>query len=442
MYILAREFFGEFPAIIAALLYTYAPYHAQEVYVRGSLSEFWASVFFPFILWSIYKRKFVLTAISIAGLFLTHNILSFLFIPVILFWTTYFLYIQKTVSWKKIVLSGLLGIGLSSFFVLPMLFERGYVHVETLLGGYFDYRQHFVTIRELFLSNNWGYGSSALGPIDDLSLSTGILHWILGLTAIGIAFLKFKKDKKISLLILGLGVIALTTLFLTHEKSSFIWSLIPALSWLQFPWRFLSLSVFVLAFLSGYAVSKFGKAKYIFGIIIIGLIFVLHLNFFAPKSWLNVNDNDELTGAMWEKELTASIFDYLPIYAKFPPNSKAPDFPEILDGKAVFADYIKRTRFQEGSVNVSENATVRIPLYDFPGMEVKIDGKKINHINNDCRNQEFCLGLISFTIPKGDHIVKIFLNDTPIRRFGNILTLISLATVLYLVSGKYEIYKK
>jgi hypothetical protein len=46
----------------------------------------------------------------------------------------------------------LLGIGLAAFFTLPVLFERQYVHIESMVGGYFDYRQHFVDIKQLFFS--------------------------------------------------------------------------------------------------------------------------------------------------------------------------------------------------------------------------------------------------------------------------------------------------
>ena len=443
MFILAREFFGNFPALIASLLYTYAPYHAQQVYVRGSLSEFWASVFFPLILWGLYKlihdggKRYILwTAVSIAGLFLTHNILSFLFIPIAVFWTAFWLYFVKKAGLKKIFLGIVLGLGLSAFFVLPMITERADVHVETLLGGYFDYRQHFVSLKELFISNHWGYGSSALGPIDDLSLSTGIVHWIIGVAGILIALFKYKKDRKTSLLILGLGVIEFVILFLMHEKSSFIWSRLTFLSWLQFPWRFLSLSVFILSFLSAYAVFSLPKLKYIIGAVAVIAVLILHVGFFAPSAWLNINDKDKLTGDAWEKDLTASIFDYLPIYAKLPPNHKAPDAPEVLDGNAIFVKYEKGSYFQKGEVKVYKDATIRVPLYDFPGMEVRIDGKIADHVNNDCRNQKFCLGLITFKIPEGIHKVSVALRNTPIRLTGNIITLISFMAVISLIHKK------
>jgi len=306
-----------------------------------------------------------------------------------------------------------------------MLLERGYVHVETLLGGYFDYRQHFITLRELFLSNHWGYGSSALGPVDDLALSTGIIHWILGLGSVAIAALSLKKNRKIPLLILGFGVIELAVLFLMHERSSFVWALIKPLSWLQFPWRFLSLSVFILSFMSAFVISSLGKASYLAGILIICGLFVLHGSFFTPKTWLNVTDKDELTGAMWEKELTASIFDYLPIYAKLPPDSKAPDLPEVVSGNAIFVTYKKGSNYQGGLVKVIDGATIRVPLYDFPGMEVQIDGKKVNHVHDNCDGEKVCLGLITFDISEGDHKLLVILKNTPVRTIGNVLTLLS-----------------
>jgi hypothetical protein len=371
------------------------------------------------------KKYLFWTSSALAGLFLTHNILAFLFIPIIAFWILFWLVAEKYSNWKKLVLALMLGIGLSAFFVLPMMIERNYAHTETLLGGYFDYRQHFVTLKELFLSNHWGYGSSFIGPVDDLNLSTGIVHWIIGFIAAIVAFFTFRKNKKISFLVLGLGVIELVIVFLTHEKSSFVWSSIPQLAWLQFPWRFLSLSAFLLSFLSAFVIFSVGKIKYLFGVLAIIAVVILQVGFFAPKAWLDVTDKDQLTGVMWEKELTASIFDYLPIYAKLPPDSKAPDTPEILIGEAKFVNYTKGSDSQRGELNVKSTARIRLPLFDFPGMTVRLNGKVVPHVNNDCSGEKFCMGLITFDAPVGDYSFRVELEDTPIRTLGNITSLVS-----------------
>jgi len=446
MYLLVKEFFGPLPAIVSSLLYTYAPYKAQEVYVRGSLSEFWISVFFPLVLWSIYKliksekNKYLFwLSFSIGLLFLTHNLLSFVFLPIIIFWTVYWLVMEKKLSfWKKLVPGFLLGIGLSAFFLLPLIFERKFVHIDTLTGGYFDYRQHFVSIKQLFFDNRWGYGSSVLGSTDDLSLSTGIIHWIVGLIAVLISFLNLKKNKKLSMLVILFGFISVFVLFLIHEKSSFIWSIITPLRWIQFPWRFLSISVFLLSFMSAAAVYFSKKFKYFFAILIIGGIFVLNLIFFKPIKWLDISDNEKLSGDLWEKELTSSIFDYLPIYAKLPPSEKAPDLPEVLEGEVKIENYSKRSNFQTGKLNVIKDSTIRLPLFDFPGMTVYLNGQKVSHVNDNCDNEEYCLGLITFNAEKGEYLLKVKLENTPARIIGNIISIVSVVAVLYILIKKDE----
>jgi len=428
MYVLVKEFFGPFPALVSSLLYTYAPYKAQEVYVRGALSEFWISVFFPLVLWAIYKlikniknNNVFWLSFGLGCLFLTHNLLSFLFIPIVIFWTIYWLYMErKIVSWKKLLLGFLFGVGFSSFFILPMLFERNFVHIETLTGGYFDYRQHFVSIKQLFLKNNWGYGSSFLGPNDDLSLSVGIIHWIIGLVAVVLSFINLKKSKKLSLLIITFGLINLFILFLMHEKSSIIWVFVPILKWMQFPWRLLSISVFLFSFMSAYAIYSFGKLKYFLGVLVIGILFILNLSFFKPKDWLDISDNEKLSGVLWEKELTSSIFDYLPIYAKMPPSQKAALIPEILEGDVEISNYYKGSDYQKGNIKVNSDSTLRLPIFDFPGMNV------IDHINDNCTDQEFCLGLVTINVPKGQYLLEVEFKNTPVRTIGNILSIVSI----------------
>lgn len=444
MYLLVKEFFGSFPALIASILYTYAPFKAQEIYVRGDISEFWATVFFPLIFWAIYKlikdgskKYFIWTIIFTAGLFYSHVLFSFLFIPLIIFWAGFWLIAEKKMkSLPKVLLIMFLGFIASASFTLPMLFEKSYVHIETLLGGYFDFRQHFVTFKELFLSNHWGYGSSVLGPIDDLSLSTGIVQWILGIFAGIFALISFKKDKKISLLILFLGITDLFILFLTHERSSFIWAFFKPLAYLQFPWRFLPLSAFILSFLSGYAIYNFKKAKYFVGILTVIITLILNANFFTPKTWLNVTDKYYLAGEVWQNELTASIFDYLPKYAFLPPPSKAPEIPEILSGTAEFKNYVKKSNYQTADLVVKKDSVIRLPLFDFPGMTVYLNNKVITHVNNNCTNEPFCMGLITFKAPIGDYRFKVKLENTPIRIVGNIMSLAALVSLILIIFKK------
>lgn len=440
MFVLVESMFGTWSGLISSLLYTYIPYKAVEVYVRGALSEFWAQIFFPLILWAIYKliktgkiKYLIWFALSTAALATTHALMTMIFVPVAVLWAIYWLVRERWDSLSKVIWGGLIGLGLSAFFILPVIFERQFAHTESLLEGYFDYRQHFVNLFKLFLSTEWGYGSSGF-PNEKLNLSLGIVQWIIGLIALPVlAIFNFKKNKKLSFLAIGLIFLTLASIFMIHMKSSFIWARLPFLWYMQFPWRFLALSIFLLCLLAGIVIYFAGRFKYILGIILVMISFALTVSYFTPKSWLNISDTDKFSGISWEKQLTISIFDYLPIYATLPPIQKAPPVPEVLEGNVKFLDYEKGSDYQFGTIDASENSLIRIPLFDFPGMQVKIDGKITSHINNDCRGETFCLGLITFSVPAGQHKIDIRLTDTPVRRIGNILTLLSLGAVVVIL---------
>lgn len=439
MFVLIADMFGNWAGAISALLYTYIPYKAVEVYVRGALSEFWAQIFFPLILWAIYKlvktgktKYLIWFALASAALATTHALMTMIFVPIAVLWALYWLVREKWGNWAKVMWGGLMGFGLSAFFILPVIFEKQFAHTESLLSGYFDYRQHFVNLYKLFISREWGYGSSGF-PNEKLNLSLGIVQWVTGLIILPVlAFVNFRKNKKISFLAFGLILLSLGSIFMIHMKSSFIWARLPFLWYLQFPWRFLAISIFLLCILCGLTVYYLGRFKYVVGILMVIVSFVLTISFYTPKSWLNITDADKFSGVSWEKQLTISIFDYLPIYATLPPWAKAPDLPEVLKGDAKFSDYKKGSDFQMGTVVASKESMIRLPLFDFPGMQVKVDGIVVPHINDDCDGERYCLGLITFNLPAGNHKIDARLTDTPVRRIGNILTILSFGGLIYL----------
>ena len=438
MFLLVSEFLDNFSGFISAMIYSYVPYKAVEVFVRGAMSEFWSLVFYPLIFWAVYKLiktskvKYVaLLAISLGLLLTTHLLMAMIFSLSAIIWTVYWLIKEKKLKEIYKVIAGVvLGIGFAAFFVLPVLLERQYAHTETLTEGYFGYLQHFVNIYKLFFSREWGYGSSGF-PNEKLNLSTGLVQWIFGLITLGLGsfYLISRKKKNYASLAVVLGILELFTLFMIHVKSSFIWSGVPILAWLQFPWRFLTVSIFLLAILAGIGVYLMSRFKIWIGLAIVVVAFVLNVGYFVPKSWENITDVDKFSGVSWQKELTISIFDYLPIYAKLPPITAAPPQPEVLEGVANFSNYTKGSDFQKGVINVTKDALIRLPLFDFPGMVTRIDGKEVTHWNNDCRKEPFCLGLITFRVPAGSHTIEVKLTNTPIRTAGNYLSLVSFVVI-------------
>jgi len=151
----------------------------------------------------------------------------------------------------------------------------------------------------------------------------------------------------------------------------------------------------------------------------IGVIF-LNANYFRPeKYFFEERDADRLSGKKWQESLNNAIFDYLPIYAHYPPGEEAPEFPQVLSGKIEILDFKKGTNWQEFKVKAQEGGKIQLSCYYFPYWTVWVDGDKVRI------DYDNFFGLITFEVLPGEHRVKARLLDTPIRKVGNIISLVS-----------------
>jgi hypothetical protein len=433
MFLLGRSLWGNWGGLISSVFYIYAPYRASDVYSRGAVGEFNALIYLPFIFWGILelikngrKKYLLIVSLSIAALLTTHNITSLIFLPFVLLWSILLLiYFRKKELMVKVFLSFFLGFCLAGFFILPAVIENPLAHTETMISGYFNYLAHYISVGQIFFNTHWGYGPSELGPYDDLLFNVGIFHWFFAGIAIILAILSRKKEKLAFYLVTFLGVISIFTLFMTHQKSTFIWQMIPILSYLQFPWRFLTISIFFVSLMCGAIVIYTKKFKAAVIILLLGIVIFFNSGYFQPETWYEITDQEKMSGVLWERQVTASIFDYLPIYAKAPPATAAPDKPWSVEGEVKILDYIKGTDWQTAKIEVvSEQAIVRLPQIYFPDFKVSVDGK---FVPIDYKND---LGLITFNLDKGNHEVKLKLYNSPIRVIGNMLTIASLCFIV------------
>ena len=431
MFLLGKSLWGNWGGLVSSVFYTYAPYRAMDVYNRGAIGEIWALVFIPLIFWSIYEfikreKPFYLLwlAVSLGGLFLSHNISSMILLPFITGWVLLLLFVfKKWILIKKLAWGGIWGISLAAFFILPAVFEKQFVHTETMLMGYFNYLAHFASWRQIFFLTHWGYGSSILGPNDDMSLSVGIFHWLFGLLTLIFAFKEKKKDIAVFLIVLFLLGGGFLALHMSHLRSIYIWNAFSFLSWVQFPWRFLLVAIFLFSVLGG-GILRFvrhRKNNLFVAALIIFLVVFLNVGFFRPSQWYDITDQDKFSGELWEKQLTISIFDYLPIYASWPPSSPAPEQPYFIRGEGgEINNFQKGTNWQKFEVEVVGESLLQFPLYYFPGWQVLVNGElaEINHENE--------LGLITIKLEEGDYQIEAKLKDTPIRKLGNIISIVGI----------------
>ncbi|MBI2008170.1 hypothetical protein HYS82_00760 [Candidatus Amesbacteria bacterium] len=428
MYLLGREFWGRLGGYISAAFYTYAPYHSVDFWVRGAVNEFWAMALYPLIFYSTYKliqthsKKYIpLVSLSVAALMLSHNPMLMIFAPVLLVWCLFWIVKLKALeALKALIISALWSLGLAAFFTLPVLFETKFVSVWTLTSGYFNYLAHFLDLKQIFLNINWGYGSSQLGPSDTMSFALGYLHWIVPVV-IAASTLFIKKLRSHKYLILLLLLFTVTSLFMSHSKSTPIWLALKPLEFLQFPWRFLTLAVFGLSFLSG-AIARI-LPRYSVPLLLL-LLLLQNANYFRPREWYpDMTDAKKFSGKSWQLQITSGIFDYLPKWAPLPPPDPKGNEIDFVDGFATFKILTKKSNLQKYEVNVlSPNAIAEIQTYYFPGWKTYVDNREVSI---DYSSDKL-LGRMQVTIPSGTHQLLVRLTNTPIRTIGNTFSILSL----------------
>lgn len=455
MYLLAKQFWGEVGAVISAMFYVYAPYHALDIYVRGDVSEFWAYAFVPLTFLGLYKvfksdEKFkwtIVGALGFGGIILSHNLTAMMVTPFIIIALLLYCYIvlkkKKLLMLRYPISAILLGLMIASFYWLPALSEHGYTNVLSQIGGGADFRSHFVCAYQLWQSQ-WGFGGSAPGCIDGLSFMVGKLHLIISvlvlLSAIVLIVLKKFKDKE-KLLVLSLSFLGLfLSAVFTLEISKPIWEAVTPMEFFQYPWRFLLMASFFTSFICGSTIWLLNILKvknlkvvlYISSTILVFLLLLFNVKFFIPQTIVNKNVNDYTneTTLRWD---TSRISDeYMP--KNFPKPGIENDTASqrfLFDGRSLLINRkIEKTQNIELWVLANTATKIHFNIAYFPAWIAFIDGRQVKYKYDRGYNLD---------ISKGPHLVEMKFIQTPIERISN---LFSFAGILILSIGIIGVRKK
>lgn len=443
MFLLGKKLWGSKGGVISALFYTFAPYHAADFYVRGAMGEMWGLMFFPAIFWSLLRLeekinipRFLLLAVFIFALIISHNLSAMIFLPLVIVWTVILFLKKKNIKYLWFCLAGLiLGIALSAFYFFPALLEKNLVHLETTVEGYFSYTEHFKGLKKLFIDRSFGYGASVRevpgGERDGLSFQIGIIQLIGWLMALISVKFFWNKNRNLSYVIIFSSAVILSSVFMIHPRSEFVWKLIDPLKYLQFPWRFLMLITFFISLIAGSFYASNCKYKNQIWVILIFAVVLFNFSYFRPANFLQTNDKARLSGKDWDTQIKRSIFDYLPIYAKEPPAELAKTRYEILTGDSRVYDFKEGSSWISFRTKTGSHTIIRLSQYYFPNWKVFVDNQEVQveYKNNS-------LGLMTFILGKGDHTVHARFYDTQIRTLSNLISLIGFTAsiILLLVS--------
>lgn len=415
MYWALREKFSAEAALAGSVIYLFAPYRFVDLYVRGSIGENIAFVFLPLILGSVYKIKknkrvfLPILSLSIAGLILSHNVLAFIFLPVLLIMTL--LIIQKKI---ETLLYYLLGLLISAFFWIPAIYDLRFVRFSQF--NISTINDHLVTISKLIIPS-WGYGSTPNTP-DGLSVQIGLVSQIVVLVVI------FKRIKYMNrnLIIDFIILLFFISSFMMTNYSKFIWAAAPIEKLIQFPWRLLSVTVFAIAFLTAYLVDS-NKKKLLFSFLIITGSIATTIFYTKPSAFINYPEGYYTTN----EDSTTVKDEYLPIWVKVKPQQRAVNKIELIKGESDIKLLNLKSSNYSFTADVKKESQLQINTYYFPGWQIESNGKKIN-INNPNKN-----GLINFTLPAGFNKVVVKYGKTPVHLMSEIVTITALFMCLFIL---------
>ncbi len=439
MYLLTRNKLGFFGAIVASTFYTYAPYHAVQIYVRGAVAEYWAYAIIPFLIYFLFKKKIIASGLTLALLILSHNLTTLMIIPILgIISLTQILIAKKrllTAGYWLLVIG--LAFGLSAFFWLPSLVEKSFTNVDSMVKNEFNPLDHFVFIRQLW-SSPWGFGGSAPGPYDGFSFMLGQIHIILAIIALIFIAQKIFCQQSIDPIITFASFLLPFSLFMLLPFSRFVWQNLHFLDYLQFPWRYLAFVVFCLSILGGFAVSHLihlldkrlpPKPLFIAGYLLLAVFIIFSSKYFQAQFKYGETVDQLLSEPKVKFEYSGRSDEYRPVGAVRPKSFE--DLPQTryeisLDPTESISILENKTHILKLAVKLFKPKALGINIYNFPGWTTYIDGQKVDYQNYKAEH------LIQVKVPAGEHLVLTKFQNTPIRTIANI---ISLVTILFLASA-------
>jgi hypothetical protein len=400
MYLWLSSRFDRFSSAVGALVYLYTPYHLYDMTQRGSLGEVLALAVVPFVFWALERGSWIIFSLTFALLILSHNTLAVMFTPVITLYAGMLVWSDQ-VKIRHFLGSFLLGIGLSAFFWLPALFDLRYtVFHQTVIS---DWQQYFAGLSLI------GWGTLAIA-----------------FSAILLLFLQKNRIKiQLWLLLSFFLAVVVGSLFLSTAASSFLWKILPV-QFVQFPFRFLSLTVLATAYLSAWVVEK----KVLAGIVLSILVFLSCLPYLQSESY-QLHDS----GYFDTNEATTTVKnEYMPVWVRQLPTTHASDL--VASTHMIVTGASKSSHHFAFTLMAPKQTPVMINQLYFPGWEVFVDGRKTDvHPSNP-------QGLLSFSLSKGQHQIIGRFGETPFRFFADILSLLSVILVVVFSLTQKKFYAK
>lgn len=460
--IFLRRHFSPHASLLGAAIYSSSSYIATNIFIRGALAESWYIATLPIALWGISfvgdtqaRRVRLLVGYFCVGIFMmSHNSLAPLSFPLLFAYAA----IQKCSRNAYIVL--IFGVLMSSHFLLPLIIQNRFTHAYEI-STQLKPEVHFLCAWQLW-DSNIGYGASVDGcDHDSMPFNIGkpqLLAFVASLFVCAAFILKEKNKRRYAAVAL-FAIWATFLIFMTLYASAFVWTLFSRqLSLIQFPWRFIGVSLIGISFICAQAtdlISNMFGSKWRIFVGLCALSAALFITLYQSRYF--VNDQHTMSvqeyerfyfsqGSIWDR-MSYGYVELIPasvdtkIYEQYSPHAKPQQTPkfyagpntqpfELESGKIAI---LKNGSFQrEAVISMAKDALIYANIHAHPSWRVVVDGKDQSSWDFYTKGLTDRLGrpriLLSDNLP---HHIVLYYSQTFVEILSNIL---SLASTLFLVA--------
>jgi hypothetical protein len=443
MYLWLKTEFNERSAFVGSLFYLFAPYHLEDLHFRISVGEVFSFFPLPFVFYftSVFIktkqiRYYLLIVFFIIFLILSHSSTTIAILPILIVYASIKIFQSKDKNIKlfiKFILTIIFAIGISSFYWLPGLIEIKYnwTSLSATIGGF----RHVTE----FLYSPARYGFLFQGNQGELRLIIGYPH----LLAVVLCLLALYK-RQISLryrYITICFILFFALYFLSMmDISEPIIAKLPLVGTFVLIWRLLLPISLITSFLAAIITMNYKNKIFIFFLCIFTIGSTI-LNWGNRKMVPEIADSYKNEWSMYTEYYVPGNTTYEKRYkdrislVSTLVLTRDSNSIDILDGKSISESINRTPTKHEYALDVIEDSNIKENTFYFPGWKVIANGEEIP-INYENKNG---FGLITFQLKKGLYKVDVLFTDTPIRKVGkyvSLLSLIALVLSLPLLSHK------
>ena len=431
-YLFARSLWGGRAGLLAAAVYTLAPFALREVLLYGgNYPQYLAIGLFPWLLWAIERsirlargRDAGLLALIYGVIILSHLFHALAVTPVAILFAAILLPTcpRRRRAARATATGLLLGLDWTAFFWLPALIERHFTRaVESIYVEVSPFYLRFLSWDDL-LALPQAPDARAANPWVPFSLAPVTL----ALALIGGAGLvkQWRTPARwlpgaFCLMVLG------SSLIMMLPVSQPVWEAIPLLAVAEFPWRLLGLANLALAGLAGASTTLWdspdpaqgtpwlgdaGRIWPLVGSLAVLLGVMVYLYPFGPFVRYGADLADMARFELTTRTVgTTTLGEYLPRWVKSIP--KQPPLAAALS-RGQQPDRLDRNGLPAGTraqplesaptslaytLDVPQAGRARFLIYYFPGWRAYLDGQPVDiQIETET-------GFINLALPAGTH---------------------------------------